>query len=122
MSLLLFLLALCIAAGCATKPNVLFIVVDDLSPTFEQYGGLAITPNLGRLAKVSTQFQRAYVSVAVCGPSRTAFLTGLRPDSTQVWTIGPYFRNTSRGQGLDVVRATPREPQQCRQPRRHSTT
>jgi hypothetical protein len=32
-----------------------------------------------------------------------AFLTGLRPDTTQVWTIGPYFRATSRGQGLNVV-------------------
>ena len=40
---------------------------------------------------------------AVCAPSRTAFLTGLRPDTTQVWTIGPYFRNVARGQGLDVV-------------------
>ena len=61
----------------------------DLAPVMEQYGGLAITPNLGRLAARSTQFQRAYISVAVCGPSRTAFLTGLRPDTTQVWTIGP---------------------------------
>lgn len=83
--------------------NVLFIVVDDLSTAFEQYGGHAITPNLGRLAAESVQFQNAHVSVAVCSPSRTAFLTGLRPDTTQVWTIGPYFRNTSRGEGLEVV-------------------
>jgi len=92
-----------VEATLCSRPNVLFIVVDDLSPAIAPYGGLAITPNLERLAQKSTQFQRAYVSVAICGPSRTAFLTGLRPDTTQVWTIGPYFRNTSRGQGLDVV-------------------
>ena len=89
--------------GVSRRPNVLFIVVDDLSPTFEQYGGLSKTPNIGKLAQVSTQFKRAYVSVAVCGPSRTAFLTGLRPDTSQVWTIGPYFRNASRGEGMEVV-------------------
>lgn len=63
----------------------------------------AIAPNLEKLASRSVQFQRAYVSVAVCAPSRTAFLTGLRPDTTQVWTIGPYFRNTSRGEGMQVI-------------------
>jgi hypothetical protein len=63
----------------------------------------ALAPNLDRLASQSVQFQQAHVSVAVCSPSRTAFLTGLRPDTTQVWTIGPYFRNTSRGNGMRVV-------------------
>ena len=85
------------------RPNVLFTVVDDLSPAFQQYGGVAHTPNLGRLAAAGVQFDFAFVSVAVCAPSRTAFLTGLRPDTTQVWTIGPYFRNASRGEGMDVV-------------------
>ena len=85
-------------------PNVLFTVVDDLSPAFQQYGGVAHTPNLGCLhASAAVQFDFAFVSVAVCAPSRTAFLTGLRPDTTQVWTIGPYFRNASRGEGMDVV-------------------
>ena len=90
------------AASTPAKPNVLFIVVDDLAPAFEQYGSPAKTPNMGRLAAKGVQFDRAYVSVAVCGPSRTAFLTGLRPDTSQVWTIGPYFRNMSRGQGMRV--------------------
>lgn len=77
--------------------------MDDLSTALEQYGWPAKTPNMGRLASRGVQFKRAYVSVAVCAPSRTAFLTGLRPDTTQVWTIGPYFRNASRGQGMHVV-------------------
>ncbi len=78
-------------------------VVDDLGTALEVYGGLAITPNLKRLAAKGTQMRSAFVSIAVCAPSRTAFLTGLRPDTTQVWTIGPYFRATSRGEGMEVV-------------------
>lgn len=92
-----------LSAAVADRPNVLFVVVDDLAPVGEQYGGAAKTPSLGKLAAESTQFQQAHVSVAVCAPSRTAFLTGLRPDTSQVWTIGPYWRNTSRGKGLDTT-------------------
>ena len=91
------------ASLSSPPPNVLFIVVDDLNPTLSTYGHDVITPGIERLAKMSTQFNRAYVSMAVCAPSRTAFLTGLRPDTTQVWTIGPYFRNVSRGQGMQIV-------------------
>ena len=80
-----------------------YSVVDDLGTALEVYGGLAITPNLKRLAAKGTQMRSAFVSIAVCAPSRTAFLTGLRPDTTQVWTIGPYFRATSRGEGMEVV-------------------
>ena len=35
------------------------------------------------------------VQYALCSPSRTSFLTSLRPDTTRVWTIGPNFRNTT---------------------------
>lgn len=93
-----------IGFGWAERPpNILFIVVDDLGVYTEQYAGSAKTPNMGRIAEAGVLFERAYVSVPVCGPSRTAFLTGMRPDQTQVWTIGPYFRNVARGQGNDIV-------------------
>ena len=49
-------------------------VVDDLGTALEVYGGLAITPNLKRLAAKGTQMRSAFVSIAVCAPSRTAFL------------------------------------------------
>ena len=92
-------------AAATPPPNVLFIVVDDLAPVLSTYGHPAlVTPNFERLAAQSVQFERAYVSVAVCAPSRTAFLTGLRPDQTNCWTIGPYFRASARGgQGLGIV-------------------
>lgn len=102
-SLLLLLKAAKKAAPSPPPVNVLFIVVDDLGTAVTPYGGLAIAPNMENLRNRGAQFDFAFVSVAVCAPSRTAFLTGLRPDTTQVWTIGPYFRNTSRGEGMDVV-------------------
>ena len=82
--------------AAAAKPNILMIAVDDLrpdisGPSFGQQQ--VITPNLERLAKQGTAFQRAYCQVALCSPSRTVLLTGLRPDSTKVWSIGPYFRH-----------------------------
>ena len=68
-------------AAAAAQPNVMFVVVDDLAPVLSTYGYPVISPNIERLKAVSTQFRNAYVSVAVCAPSRTAFLTGLRRDA-----------------------------------------
>ncbi len=65
--------------------NVLFIVVDDLNKTLGTYGDTRIkTPNVDRLAKMGVQFEHAYCNYAVCNPSRSSFLTGLRPESLGV--------------------------------------
>jgi len=95
------LLLFCFLLVFSKQYNVLFIVTDDLAPVFHE--GASYSPNFDWLAERSVKFSRAYVSVAVCSPSRTAFLTGLRPDQTQVWTIDPYFRRKSHGQGQRVV-------------------
>ena len=50
-------------------------------------GQHVITPNIARLAAKSIVFERAYVSVALCMPSRTALLTSRRPDTSKSWTI-----------------------------------
>ena len=47
---------------------------------------------MDRLAARGTIFNRAYSSQAVCSPSRTAMLTGLRPDATKVWDLVTHFR------------------------------
>lgn len=77
----------------AGKPNVLFVVVDDLRPEFGAYGNDYIhSPNLDRLAKTSVTFARAYCQQAVCSPSRSSLFTGARPDTTRVWDLVTHFR------------------------------
>ncbi len=62
------------------KPNVLFIIVDDLRPDLGCYGNKFIsTPNIDRLARKGVAFKRAYCNVPVCGASRASLLTGTRP-------------------------------------------
>lgn len=81
--------------GQKTKPNVLFIAVDDLRPELGCYGEKQIkTPNIDRLAKQGTVFNRAYCQQAVCSPSRTSLLTGLYPDAVQVHDLVTHFRTT----------------------------
>ncbi len=76
-----------------SRPNVLFIAVDDLRPSIGCYGDVhAITPNIDRLASNGVQFNRAYCQVAVCNPSRASLMTGLRPDNLGVWTLPIHFR------------------------------
>ncbi|MCD9558313.1 sulfatase-like hydrolase/transferase [Photobacterium carnosum] len=66
------------------KPNVLFIAVDDLNDWLGCLKGhpQAKTPNLDRLLRSSTNFVNAHCPVPVCGPSRNALLTGMRPSTT----------------------------------------
>lgn len=91
---LVTLSALLIAPCEGVKQNVLMLVVDDLRPelgiyeayskTSELYSGINTT-NINNLAAKSTVFLNAYVQVAICGPSRTSFLTSRRPDSTGIY-------------------------------------
>lgn len=90
----LLLVAFAIPSQADTKLNVLFIAVDDLRPDLKCYGvQYAKTPNIDRLASRGIVFERAYCQQAVCSPSRTAILTGLRPDVTKVWDLETHFRD-----------------------------
>lgn len=105
-SLALFL-GLCIAgvlslAGCAhdapstaavpqpvtpsgARPDVLLIIVDDLNTDLGSYGHAEVrTPHLDRLAASGVRFERAYVQLGLCNPSRTSFLSGRMPETTGV--------------------------------------
>ena len=71
------------------RMNVLFIAADDLRPELRCYGKLHIkSPHIDRLAKRGMVFERAYCQAAVCRASRASLLTGLRPDSTEIWSNG----------------------------------
>lgn len=91
------LLLLClITTKSAAATNVLFIVADDLNCAISPYGDpVAVTPNLQRLAARGLVFERAYCQQAVCNPSRSSFLTGLRPDRVGVDDLRKYFRKTA---------------------------
>jgi len=71
------------------RRNVLFLVVDDLRPELGCYGNRIVkTPNIDRLSQRGLTFTQAHCQQAVCTPSRTSFLTGLRPDTTKVYDNG----------------------------------
>ncbi len=92
--LLVILFAAVALEGAAGRPNVLFIVVDDLRPDLGCYGASHITsPNIDALAASGRRFERAYCQQAVCNPSRTSLMTGMRPGTVGVTTNRVYFRD-----------------------------
>ncbi len=89
-----------LVAGCrmpttSKHPNILFIAVDDLRPELGCYGNQEIrTPHFDLFAAEGMVFTRAFCQAAACAPSRASLMTGLRPDSTRVWSLGEEFRKT----------------------------
>lgn len=68
-----------VAASSGAKPNVVFILCDDLAQgDLGCYGQKLIkTPSLDRMAAEGTRFMQAYTGTSVCAPARTSVMTGL---------------------------------------------
>jgi len=86
----------------AKKLNVLLLIADDLNCDVGSFGAPEmITPNIDKLAKRGLRFENAYCQYPWCCPSRSSFMTGRRPNVTQVLAnptpddpMGYYFRLT----------------------------
>lgn len=67
-------------AFAQTRPNIVLIGAEDISPSLGCYGDAdAITPNLDRLAGQGARFTRAFTHAPVCAPSRSGLITGVYP-------------------------------------------
>src|SRR5512133_1140897 len=73
-----------------SKMNVLFIITEDTNAgVWGCYGNtICKTPNMDRFSQTAVRFDSAYVQAIACNPSRSSFLSGLRPLSTGVWNNG----------------------------------
>lgn len=76
------------------RPNVLFLSVDDMNDWVGCLGGYpgVRTPNIDALARRGVLFRNAHCAAPLCNPSRTALLTGLRPDTTGIYNNDQYLR------------------------------
>lgn len=96
-----------LAAACASaapRPNVLFIIVDDLRPELGCYGeDHVISPNIDRLADEGTLFEQAYCQVPVCGATRASLMTGLYPTKDRFVTY--YSRAQEDAPGIADIPA-----------------
>lgn len=82
------------AREAARRPNVLFIAIDDQNDWIGAFGGhpLAKTPHIDRLAARGTALLNAHCQAPLCNPSRTSLLLGLRPTTTGIYGLAPWFR------------------------------
>lgn len=76
------------------RPNIVWIIVDDMSANFSCYGETAIdTPHVDALAARGVRFTNAYVTAPVCSTCRSAFITGMYQTS-----IGAHHHRSGRGE------------------------
>ncbi len=93
MQLWLLLMGCIFSTSAQAAKNVLFIAIDDLRPELNSYGAEHIqSPNLDSFAKNALQFNRAYCQQAVCNPSRSSLMTGMRPETIGVTGNHVHFR------------------------------
>ena len=86
-NVILLILSIVLVTSCSKelkKPNVLFIISDDLTATAVSSfdGNVCKTPNIDKLAFEGVRFTRSYSNYPVCGPSRASMMFGYYPSAT----------------------------------------
>ncbi len=84
------------------RPNILFIAIDDQNDWIGCLGGhpQVKTPHIDRLAARGTLFTNAHCQSPLCNPCRTSLMTGLRPSTTGVYGLAPWFRTIEEFKNL----------------------
>ena len=89
------------AGAAASKPNIIFILADDLGPgDVGVYGGkLVPTPALDALAAQGTRFTQYYSASPICSPSRAGLITGQYPAR---WRITSFLQTKKGNAGCEM--------------------
>ena len=76
------------SSAAEKKPNILFIIADDLGPQLGCYGDAnSVTPHIDTLAKQGVRFNQAHATMASCSPSRGSMMTGLYPHQHGMFSL-----------------------------------
>ena len=111
---LFILLLLSFFTGCISesiqneKPNVVFLMVDDLGWKDVGFmgGDFFETPNIDRLATEGISFNNSYAGAANCAPSRACLMTGQNTPRHGVYTVSPSTRGKSKDRKLIPIKNT----------------
>lgn len=71
----------------ARRPNLLFLMTDQMQSCVLDAGHVCQTPNFNRLLARGVRLVRAYTPNAICSPARASLMTGLLPHNHNVWTV-----------------------------------
>ena len=107
-----------LAVAADQKPNIVWIIVDDMSANFSCYGeDLIETPNVDRLAARGLKFTNAFVTAPVCSTCRSAFITGMYQTS-----IGAHHHRSGRGsEKIDLPKGVQLVPELFQQAGYHTS-
>ncbi|MGL4594143.1 MAG: sulfatase [Thermoguttaceae bacterium] len=86
-----------IHANQTTRPNIVMIASDDMNCFIGAFGThpQVKTPNLDRLVSMGVGFTNAHCQAPLCNPSRISLMTGIRPTTTGVYALEPWFRRSA---------------------------
>ncbi|MEO1527505.1 MAG: sulfatase [Planctomycetota bacterium] len=101
----LFVLLACVSGRGQDRPNVLFIIVDDLNdmPLHPDGKPFVPTPNFDRLAARGVSFTNAHCNDPICAPSRSSMLTGLYPQTSSLYWFEDYRQNAILSQSVTLT-------------------